>query len=47
MTAHQTECMTDLEQVLLRLGLSQYLERFLAEGFEDWETVQDINEDDL
>ena len=45
--AHTTECMTDLEQVLLRLGLSQYLEQFFAEGFEDWETVLDITEADL
>ena len=39
--------MTDLEQVLLRLGLAQYLEQFYAEGFEDWETVLDITEADL
>jgi hypothetical protein len=39
--------MTDLEQVLFRVGLIQYYERLVAEGFEDWETVLDITEADL
>lgn len=39
--------MTDLEEVLARLGLSQYLERLGEEGFEKWEAVMDITEQDL
>lgn len=39
--------MTDLEEVLARLGLSQYLERLGEEGFERWESVMDITEQDL
>ncbi|KAI9821565.1 MAG: hypothetical protein M1832_003239 [Thelocarpon impressellum] len=39
--------MTDLESILSRLGLSQYLDQFVAEGFESWETVLDITEADL
>ncbi|KAG0124398.1 hypothetical protein HOY82DRAFT_182721 [Tuber indicum] len=39
--------MTDLEEVLARLGLSQYLGRLSEEGFEKWEAVMDITEQDL
>ncbi|KAL8843559.1 MAG: hypothetical protein Q9170_000063 [Blastenia crenularia] len=39
--------MTDLGSIFARLGLGQYLDRFLAEGFEAWETVLDITESDL
>lgn len=39
--------MTDLGEVLARLGLSQYLERLGEEGFEKWEAVMDITEQDL
>ena len=39
--------MTDLETLLQRLGLQQYLDAFIAEGFETWETVLDIQEADL
>ncbi|KAI9809820.1 MAG: hypothetical protein M1825_000253 [Sarcosagium campestre] len=39
--------MTALEPVLNRLGLAQYAESFLVEGFETWETVLDITEADL
>ncbi|KAI9671580.1 MAG: hypothetical protein M1817_003632 [Caeruleum heppii] len=39
--------MSDLAAVLSRLGLSQYLAAFLAEGFETWETLLDITEADL
>lgn len=37
----------DLGARLERLGLSQYLEVFVAEGFDTWETVLDITESDL
>ncbi|KAF8464586.1 hypothetical protein BDZ91DRAFT_776726 [Kalaharituber pfeilii] len=39
--------MTELEEILARLGLSQYLGRLIEEGFERWETVLDITEQDL
>ncbi len=39
--------MSELGYVLARLGISQYLESFIAEGFETWETVLDITESDL
>ncbi|KAK7177478.1 High mobility group protein B3 [Paraphaeosphaeria sporulosa] len=39
--------MTDLEEELQQLGLSQYLEVLVAEGFDTWETVLDITESDL
>lgn len=39
--------MTDLGPVFDRLGFGQYLEKFIEEGFEVWETVLDITESDL
>ncbi|KAF2098548.1 hypothetical protein NA57DRAFT_75788 [Rhizodiscina lignyota] len=39
--------MTELNDRLERLGLSQYLTAFVAEGFDTWETVLDITESDL
>src|SRR5438067_11790924 len=39
--------MSDVVEPLERLGLSQYLEAFLAEGFDTWDTVLDITESDL
>ena len=39
--------MNDLVERLERLGLSQYLEVFVAEGFDSWETILDITESDL
>ena len=39
--------MTDLQPILSRLGLAQYLDRFSEEGFDNWETVLDITESDL
>ena len=39
--------MTDLESILCRLGLAQYLPRFIDEGFDTWGTVLDITESDL
>ncbi|KAI5811518.1 hypothetical protein DFH27DRAFT_32344 [Peziza echinospora] len=39
--------MTELESILARLSLSQYLGRLIEEGFEKWETVLDITENDL
>ncbi|KAL6164138.1 hypothetical protein ACJQWK_09813 [Exserohilum turcicum] len=39
--------MSDLKDRLARLGLSQYHQVFVAEGFDTWETVLDITESDL
>ncbi|KAL9116895.1 MAG: hypothetical protein Q9187_006577 [Circinaria calcarea] len=39
--------MTQLDPILSRLGLAQYLPTFLNEGFDTWETVLDITESDL
>jgi hypothetical protein len=39
--------MTDLSDRFERLGLTQYLDQFIEEGFDTWETVLDITESDL
>ncbi|ETN38820.1 uncharacterized protein HMPREF1541_06859 [Cyphellophora europaea CBS 101466] len=39
--------MTDLGSHLERLGLEHYLDAFLSEGFESWDTVLDIQESDF
>lgn len=39
--------MTDLAEELKRLGLSEYLDVLVAEGFDTWETMSDIAESDL
>jgi hypothetical protein len=39
--------MTDLREELKRLEMSQYLEGFVAEGFDSWERILDIRESDL
>lgn len=39
--------MTTLKDKLERLGLSLYLEAFVNEGFDTWETLMDITESDL
>ncbi|KAK6529872.1 hypothetical protein TWF281_009028 [Arthrobotrys megalospora] len=39
--------MSDLREILDRLGLSQYLGRLIEEGFDRWDTVLDIQETDL
>jgi len=39
--------MTELSERLESLGLTQYLEAFVSEGFDTWETIQDITESDL
>ena len=38
---------TDLTSVLEGLGLTQYLDNFIEEGFDSWETVLYITESDL
>jgi hypothetical protein len=39
--------MTELKGELQRLGLSTYLDVFVDEGFDTWETLSDITEADL
>ena len=39
--------MADLAEELEGLGLSEYLEVLVTEGFDTWETVLDIRESDL
>lgn len=39
--------MTELGPILSRLGLAQYFQSFIEEGFDTWETVLDITEPDL
>lgn len=39
--------MADLELTFSWLGMSQYLERFLEAGFDSWETVLEVTENDL
>jgi hypothetical protein len=39
--------MTELAPHLERLGLEQYLDIFLSEGFDTWDTLTDIQESDL
>lgn len=39
--------MTELSEMLEKLGLSQYLDVFVDEGFDSWQTVMDITESDL
>ena len=41
------DIMAALAPILTRLGLSQYLDRFVTEGFDTWETLLDITESDL
>jgi hypothetical protein len=36
-----------LEHILAELGLQEYLEAFIDQGFNTWEAVLDITEDDL
>ena len=39
--------MTELANRLDELDLAQYLDRFLEQGFDTWDTILDITEPDL
>lgn len=39
--------MTVLEDIFGELGISQYLQDFIDQGFDTWETILDITESDL
>lgn len=36
-----------LEEVFRELGISQYLDAFVDQGFDTWDTILDITESDL
>lgn len=36
-----------LDSIFGELGLSQYLDTFVDQGFDTWETILDITESDL
>ena len=38
---------SDLEMTLSWLGMSKYLERFEEAGFDSWDTILEITENDL
>lgn len=37
----------NLEEVFRELGISQYLDAFVDQGFDTWDTILDITESDL
>jgi hypothetical protein len=39
--------MADIRTLLNRLGMLEYTDRFIVEGFDTWEVVMDIRETDL
>ncbi|KAH9902178.1 hypothetical protein F4778DRAFT_111939 [Xylariomycetidae sp. FL2044] len=39
--------MTSLESIFTELGISQYLDAFVDQGFDSWDTILDITESDL
>lgn len=41
-------CMSPkLDEIFGELGISQYLDAFVDQGFDTWETILDITESDL
>lgn len=40
-------CMTDIGAIFVELGLTQYLDVFIEQGFDTWDTILDITESDL
>lgn len=39
--------MTGLRATFTELGINQYLDSFLEQGFDTWDTILDITESDL
>lgn len=37
----------ELESAFVELGLAQYLQAFVDQGFDSWDTILDIQESDL
>ncbi|KAF2813614.1 uncharacterized protein BDZ99DRAFT_338006, partial [Mytilinidion resinicola] len=44
---HHTFIMAELKHILERLGLGEYYDTLVSNGFERWDTVLEITEDDL
>ncbi|TVY39082.1 hypothetical protein LSUB1_G004098 [Lachnellula subtilissima] len=42
-----TYCMTELGDIFAELGISHYLEDFIDQGFDTWDTILDITESDF
>lgn len=40
-------CISELEDILTELGLNQYLDEFIEQGFDSWQIVLDITESDF
>lgn len=40
-------CMPELRSIFAELGLSQYLDDFIDQGFDTWQTILDITESDF
>lgn len=43
----QSCCMTELSDIFVELGIPQYLQSFLDQGFDCWDTILDITESDF
>jgi len=39
--------MSEVREILARLGLSEYVDVFIAEGFDTWDILTDTTESDL
>lgn len=39
--------MSELGAIFVELGLAQYLDAFVEQGFDTWDTILDITESDL
>jgi len=42
-----TYCMTELGEIFAELGISHYLNEFIEQGFDTWDTILDITESDF
>lgn len=42
-----TCCMTELGEIFTELGISQYLQEFVDQGFDSWDIILDITESDF
>jgi hypothetical protein len=43
----EATCMTELEAIFAELGISHYLNDFIEQGFDSWDTILDITESDF
>ncbi|RKF63674.1 putative hmg box protein [Erysiphe neolycopersici] len=47
MISKSSYCMPELRSIFAELGLSQYLDDFIDQGFDTWQTILDITESDF